>query len=147
MRAAWQGKLDQFLADFHGADLTPAFMAADVEMSHGFAENFYNTTGGNAEFWPPHAPATVARHGPHPLLILTGKMFDAATNVDSPGHLRHIAGDEMTIGIKGSHVPYAHFHQTGTVNMPKRQVIHATAETEQRARDAFADELDKLFLG
>lgn len=147
MRAAWQGKLDDFMADFHGADLTDAFMAADREISGGFEENFYNTTDHEGAFWPPHAPATVAIHGVHPLLILTGKMFQAATNVDDPGHLRHIAGDEMTIGIKGTAVPYAIYHHTGTRRMPRRRVIYATPEAEQRARDAFADVLDSLFLG
>lgn len=147
MAGNWQQDLREFAELFEGADLTEAFRAADDVLSEGFQQNFFNAVDEKGIPWPPHAPATVARYGPHDLLILTGRMFAAATNPDDPGHLMRVEDNSALVtGIKDSVVPHAKFHHTGTVKMPRRRVIYATPETINRARDAFAEKAEEAIL-
>ena len=147
MPGDWKQDLKEFAKAFDGADLTEAFIAADDAIAAGFEQNFYNQVDHEGASWAPHAPATVSRHGPHELLILTGKMFRAATSVDDPGHKREISANELVSGIRGDVVPYAIFHHTGTVRMPRRRVIYATPEAVGLATQAFAEKAEQAILG
>lgn len=65
--------------------------------------------------WPKHAPLTVLLHGPHPLLILTGRLKAAATG-GSGSYRRKIAFKGRVVeqvGVRASAVPYAVVQQKG----------------------------------
>lgn len=67
--------------------------------------------------WAPHAPSTVRRYGPHPLLILSGKMKTAATTQGAEGNYEDVEDRSITFGVD---IPYAQYHQFGTDNIPER---------------------------
>ncbi len=121
-----------------------ALRAVDVIIAEGFQENFFNTTGPEGDFWQPRKDNL-----PHPLLIKTGKMFSAATNVGDPGHVFEHSGDIAEFGVSDAHVVYAKWHDRGTKNkdgtlrMVARPFAYATKQVQQRAFDAFVEVLDR----
>ena len=115
-----------------------ALRAVDVIIAEGFQENFFNTTGPDGDFWQPRKDNL-----PHPLLIKTGKMFNAATNVGDPGHVFRHSGDIAEFGVSDAHVPYSKYHDRGTIKMVARPFAYATKQVQQRAFDAFVEVLDR----
>lgn len=90
------------------------------------AGNFDRAEDASGTPWKPHSPVTIAIHGPHPLLILSGDMKKAATG-GAGSILKVKAGSKNTvaiIGISKTAIPYAWFHQVGTVKMPRRQFFY-----------------------
>lgn len=98
--------------------------------------------------WPPHSPLTEARHGPHKLLNLTGRLRN---NIDS-----------RSSGLVGSvriGTPYAAYHEMGTKSMPARPIFTYVAERTypevirivEAALSNFlgtiSDSAERLFLG
>lgn len=140
MTAAWQQSLRDLIKAFEpGSDaIIEGFMAADRILSDGYQENFYNQVDDTGAPWAPRKDSL-----PHPLLIKTGVMFEAATNPASPGHFTDIQGDTLVSGISGAFVPYAIFHHMGTRVMPSRRVIYASDQTLSRIEEAFADAIEQ----
>jgi phage gpG-like protein len=82
--------------------------------------------------WPPHAPATVAMYGEHPLLILTGAMFD-----DLMGSAL-IADRRSNTDISfGTDIEYAPTHQYGdpSRNIPRREFLYWRQDALDRISD------------
>lgn len=130
-------KYAKLFEDGSEAAFEEAFRAIDVIVAEGFQENFYNTIGPEGEFWQPRKDNL-----PHPLLIKTGKMFSAATNVNDPGHVFRHEGDIAEFGVSDAHVHYAKYHDRGTWKMVARPFAYATKQTQQRAFDKFVEVLD-----
>ncbi len=130
----WRVVLNRLDSVFSGAErLDQVFADLDSVISNGFRENFDARVDETGSAWPPHSPSTVKRYGPHPLLVLSGRMKRAATNVADGEHLSERQGDTLIVGIAGS-VRYAIFHRTGTSRMPRRNVIFASQKTLGRCR-------------
>lgn len=76
--------------------------------------------------WKPHAPATIARYGVHPLLRLEGILKEAATGGD--GSFQRFSsgpfGATIQVGISKVAVPYAMTHQHGRGAIPRRQYYY-----------------------
>ncbi len=103
------------------SDLSPAWAEIMPIARHGFGANFMDG-GSHLGPWPPHAPATVRRYGPHPLLILSGKLYEAATNSAGPGHVEILDVREAAIAIDLAVIPYARAQNEGYPpgNLPAR---------------------------
>ena len=87
-------------------------------------QNFDTASTASGEAWAPHAPATVARHGPHPLLILSGAMKQAATESGAAGNYEEVDDRTLVVGLDMSHVngfDYASAQQFGTSTIPSRE--------------------------
>ncbi len=103
------------------SDLSPAWADIMPIARHGFASNFADG-GSHLGPWPPHAPATVRRYGPHPLLILSGRLYQAATSTAGPGHIEILDVREAAVAIDLAAVPYARAQNEGYPpgNLPAR---------------------------
>jgi hypothetical protein len=103
------------------SDLSPAWAEIMPIARAGFASNFADG-GSHLGPWPPHAPATVRRYGPHPLLILSGKLYQAATSSGGAGHVEILDVREAAIAIDLAAVPYARAQNEGYPpgNLPAR---------------------------
>lgn len=125
----WQNAIQRIDDVFSGANsLDKLFAGLDDTLADGFSDNFDSRSDDSGAAWPAHAPSTVKRYGPHPLLELSGRMRRAATNPSDPEHLSERVGDTLRSGVKGT-IKYAIFHQVGTSKMPRRQFIYATTKT------------------
>src|SRR5690606_23321317 len=105
--------------------LTPVgtLRQSPYRLRQGFDDNFQR--GGNPEgAWPPHAPTTVARYGPHPLLDLSGAMRAAATQSGARGAVEKIGDRGLDLSIDLSVIPYARRQNLGDIGgrpIPQRE--------------------------
>ncbi|XZE35408.1 hypothetical protein SH501x_000899 [Pirellulaceae bacterium SH501] len=98
-----------------------------VELVHKSVDkNFDRREDARGTPWRPHSELTVLLHGPHPLLILTGKMRTAASGGSGAYQKRKQAPKKMAyqIGIDKRSVPYFGKHQFGTRKIPRRQFFY-----------------------
>ena len=72
--------------------------------------------------WPPLSPKyglwKAANEAGRPTMVSTGKLLASVSSKDKL--VQSMTGKTMKLG---SDVNYAHFHQSGTKNMPKRKVV------------------------
>jgi phage gpG-like protein len=107
------------------------------------AQNFDSATGPDGTKWPPHAPATIQRHGMHPLLILTGAMKDASTISGAIGNYESVEDQRLVIGCT---IDYAQFHQYGTKNIPQREFFGLSDEAVQQIVDLIVEHIKEKIL-
>lgn len=105
-----------------------------------FAAHFRNTEAPYGK-WPPRKDNL-----PHPLLILSGDMYRAATQEGAPGNITGVGDRELQMGVDGSVVNYTAFQQDGTRYIPARPFIWLSDEAEDAAFEAFADAAAKALL-
>lgn len=92
--------------------------------------------GGNAEgAWPPHAPSTVKRYGPHPLLILSGDLRAAATEAGAPGAVEQLQARGLDLSIDLQRIPYARAQNLGFGHIPQREYHLADEATVDDCED------------
>lgn len=117
-----ESELAALAAALDGSFAEPLALCADA-IQDGFGANIVAARGPNGEAWPPHAPSTVARYGPHPLLQLSGKLREAAEG--GPGRIREITDMEAIVGVDGGAIPYAARQNYGGGIIPRREFIFA----------------------
>lgn len=147
MAELWQQQLKRIGDVLSGsASYAPIMKECDRIASAGFAENFRSKQDETGAPWPPHAPYTLRKHGPHPLLILTGRMHAAATNPSHPEHLRELGRQTLRSGVRAS-VFYAAIHHYGdpASNTPRRRVIYANLRTVSRMQKAIEQGIANMF--
>lgn len=105
------------------------------------ADNFNQGATATGSPWPAHAPATVARYGPHPLLILTGKMSQAAVLDGASGHVERIDGNSLDFGLSLDVIPYGRVHQEGFPegSIPQREYLAVGTDELDDMGDALAE--------
>ena len=136
-------ELDRMADALDGAIPRAAMERCADLLREAFAENY--AQGRNEEtIWPPHAPATVARHGPHPLLILSGKMREATVRQGAPGNVQEITDRQLTVGVDERAVPYAGFQNWGTVRIPQREFLVPRQDNLDQCAEAIADALMEM---
>ena len=86
-------------------------------MYAGIQQNYNLSATAWGMAWAPHAPSTIARYGPHPLLILTGAMEAASTSSGVRGNYLEVNDRSVVIGVD---LPYAAAQQYGTDKIPAR---------------------------
>lgn len=95
--------------------------------------NFDEQVGSNGAKWAPHAPLTVQLYGVHPLLILTGTMWVAATMTGVEGNYLEVSDRQIVTGVD---LPYAAQQQFGTDRIPQREFYYV--------RDSYVYEIENL---
>jgi hypothetical protein len=135
---------------FQSAPLDSAMRACLEPLLDGFADNFVRARDSDGQAWPLHAPATVKKYGPHPLLILSGRMIAAAIHEGAPGHITKVEARLLTTGIQGETIPYAGVHQYGRPEgnppIPRREYLYASPETLDRCEKAFVADAEAILF-
>lgn len=85
------------------------------------------------ENWKPRK-----RRYPHPILIKTGAMMQAATG-GGAGAIQRVEPRRLTIGVNGETIFYARFHQTGVGALAARPFVGASDETLDSIGEEIAD--------
>ena len=113
-------------------DWSGVFRAAmrDLEESHS---KHFGTNGGGT--WKPvYSSWKTEEYGAGGILVRTGTLKRSLTLRNARGAIRDIGAQRATFGTS---VSYAHFHQTGTENMAKREVLFTPNRfSEGLAKDA-----------
>jgi len=143
-------ELEGVLLDFADALANDPFEVAlqecKVPIATSFIGIFARQQASDGSTWPEHAPFTVAQHGPHPLLILTGAMFASMTNESAQGHVG-TSGSRMLSWGTGLH--YAAKNNFGGPNdngtyTPSREFVYWTEEAIVGCVDRIYDYLGDL---
>lgn len=104
-------------------DASPAFHSIANMMRQQFDEQFRSEGAAGSGGWAPLAPSTVeskAMSGLSPEILQgTGRLMAALTRRGGD-HIEIVEPDGLTIG---AYSEYGGFHQSGTVNMPRRRPI------------------------
>lgn len=95
-------------------------------------DNFQRQADVVGSTWPPRKDTL-----PHPLLIKTGRMKDAATG--GPGQYKRAERKGLKLGIKPSDVPYARIHQYGSSRIPQRQYFYLHGSDRAKLRKRFME--------
>ena len=110
--------------DFATTPLNEPLRKSAQELRDGFAANFTSQSAPESGPWPPHAPETIRRHGVHPLLILSGEMFQAATGEGSRGNITDIEASSLEVGVDLDAIPYARAQNYGLDgHIPQREFL------------------------
>lgn len=122
-----------FALDAKAAELAELPFGLDLEeevkaiVYGAIADNFIFTVGSSGSLWPEHSPVTVAMYGPHPLLILSGAMHQAATQSGAPGNFESVSARGIVFGVD---LIYAATQQFGDSrrNIPQREFFYLPDE-------------------
>lgn len=111
----------------------------------GFMENFALKEGSDGMVWPPHAPSTVRRYGPHPLLILSDAMRSAVAGEGGPGT---VFRDSFREFETGTNLIYARTHQEGDAsrNIPQRDFLYASENVQDECHGEIEDFVFQFIL-
>ena len=101
-------------------------------------KNYGRQTDETGAVWPPRKDNL-----PHPLLILSGVMFDASTG--GLGSFQRVDSRSAEMGIRGGVVPYAGVHHDGNSRVPKRRFFYLHADEEPMVRQKFGVKTVDLF--
>jgi phage virion morphogenesis protein len=102
--------------------------------------NFAREADSSGTQWPPRK-----HRYPHPILRKTRRMITAATIKGAQGNIAASFGRQLRLGISGSGVPYAKFHQYGTIKLPVRQFFYLRSEDRVLLRPAVRSHLLAVF--
>lgn len=127
--------LGEFARDFESKSLEPAFAGIAQDLRESFGSNFANTRAPYGT-WPPHSPYTVQKYGPHPLLILSGKLLASVTTQGAEGSIERYLARELEMGTD---LFYSGWQQRGTVKIPARPYVWLTDENLARVSERFAE--------
>lgn len=133
-----------FADAMESAPLDRVFNQIVPRIHDAIADNFIRTRNSSSQIWPPHAPATVARYGPHPLLILSGKMLRASTTRGAEGQTETIGPRDLRLGVT---IPYAKYQQFGTSRIPAREFYYVHEENLESIREPFEDLCFEFLVG
>lgn len=127
--------LDQFAAvcdrkasgDFAARGYEPALRECVPIVQEDIAQHFADKIDSEGQGWPAHSPATVARYGAHPLLVLSGALLAAAAH-NGFGSFVFVGSDLMRVGVNKGRIPYAGVHQYGHGKIPQREYMYLSDE-------------------
>jgi len=113
----------------------------------GFETNFLRAEGPNGEQWPARKDDL-----PHPLLILSGDLIEAARDTGNPDNLLQVGDRDLVTGIAGAGVPYAATHNYGRdwgrgSPIPQREYLYANEEVLDACEDVLADGMIDVMFG
>lgn len=103
-------------------DYTPVLEKIKDDLEKIWANNFLSyglESGAKWNALDPEYAAWKAKNDPNPMMMRSGKtLFRSLRNLNGkPNVIR------KTVGIFGTDVPYAKFHQMGTSKMPRREIV------------------------
>ncbi len=138
--------LDEFIEEMEKAELLHETLPIARDLAEqvtqiyyeDIAINFALSSSADGQGWAPHAPSTISRYGPHPLLILTGALLEASTSSIAPGSYLEVSDRQIVIG---NTLIYAATQQYGRDNIPARPYFDPSEESIERVEDAAYDYL------
>ena len=90
--------------------------------------------------WAKLAPSTIRMKGHDQILIDTHDLLNSLTTPSGDYAIREFFREGDAIGLEfGTGVPYAHFHMTGSRNMPARPEVGLTEDRIQDFQTKLAD--------
>lgn len=110
-------------------DLAPAWELVGEDLLHDFLWQITSEGGtyGRSSKWAPLAPATVKEReklypgfGAHPIMWREGTLLYSLAQRGAPGNVFDVSPTSLRVG---SEIPYAKYHQTGNLRMPRRQLV------------------------
>lgn len=126
-------------------DATPAFREMLTKLAGIEREQFASEGGRGSGGWAPLAASTLATKRANGLdehiLVATGRLRASLTGVAPGGDARReVHPTEM---VFGTNVPYARYHQLGTIRIPRRRFLELT---ELDRREAFVKVLQRFYM-
>jgi phage gpG-like protein len=134
------------ISQLEAFDFAPVFTSMLETLHQGFESNFDQTRAPYGQ-WPPHSPMTIAIHGPHPLLILTGVMKRSVTQSGVEGRIEDIMKNEAIIGTSLFYAPYQQFGTSGPHPIPARPFLWLEGSYVDRLHERFVDEVESRLFG
>lgn len=125
----------------HAASYETALRECLPILHEDFEDHFLQATG----YYGSWAPRKDDK--PHPLLILTGALIEAARDTGNPGNISTVGPRELETGVNVGVVKYAGFLQYGTQYMPPRPFIWASDAAIGRCLVAFGDAAFVIIVG
>ena len=135
--------MDELIQEMEGGSFAPAFSRIVPNLQYAFGDNFDRAEGPMGA-WAPHSPVTIAIHGPHPLLILTGDLLRSVTETGATGSVQQISDREMTLGTS---LFYAGWQQRGTDKIPARPFLWVDYSWLGEIGDEFATGVSQILFG
>jgi len=137
--------MQEFAAGFLQDSLAEPISECVRIVRMGFMENFQLKEGSDGRTWPPHAPSTVRRYGPHPLLILSDAMRSA---VAGEGGVGAVFRDSFREFETGTDLIYARTHQEGDAsrNIPQREFLYASEDVQRECQGEIEDFVFEFIL-
>ena len=135
--------LDELFQEMSTGSFAPAFERIVPNLQDAFGDNFENAEGPDGA-WAPHAPSTVAKYGPHPLLILSGDLVRSVTETGATGAIQDIKPREMAIGTS---IFYAGWQNSGTDLIPARTFLWVDYSLYGELSDEFATGVMSVLFG
>lgn len=137
-----------------GARLALASLAEPLEecgqvLRGEFEANIFNTEDSRGVSWPPHAPATVAKYGPHPLLILSGRMLESLSQKSADGNISRVEDREAEFGTDVTTIGgffYPGIHNDGGTRIPQREFFFVGADAEEKCGEILSDWIEENLL-
>jgi len=128
------------------ADLEKPIRKCVPVLTDDFEAHFLQSMGPTGK-WAPRKDKK-----PHPLLIKTGKLIEAARDTGNPANIHTVVANELTIGVS-SVVHYAGYQQDGTRNkdgslrMVARPFIWVSDAALNQCEEKLAEACYILFVG
>lgn len=110
---------------FNTLEFSPVWseVIADLETLH---DKYFAAEAGPAGKWEELAESTVERKG-HEGILWETKRLQASLIGQTGDSIREVISEEHNSGfVFGTDIEYAHFHMTGTNNMPARPMVGIT---------------------
>ena len=110
------------------------------ELRNNFVEIFANQKSSEGDQWPAHSPVTIKLHGDHPLLILSGDLYQELTGDSVMSERRVTAGTDLE---------YAEWNNDGVPdnNLPQREFMYLTEDTQNACVEHVGDYIFKNMPG
>ena len=135
--------LDELAQGMESGSFAEAFTRIVPNLQNAFGDNFERAEGPSGD-WAPHAPYTIAKYGPHPLLILSGDLLRSVTETGEKGSVQQIGEREMALGTS---LFYAGWQQRGTSKIPPRPFLWLDDSWSSEIVDEFATGVVLVLFG
>lgn len=144
--ASLEAHLEEVMARLAFTSLAAPLEECGQVLRTEFGENIDQAEDSSGIGWPPHAPATVAKYGPHPLLILTRRMYASLTGKSADGNITRVDDRSAEFGTDLHTTAgffYPGIHQTGGPRIPRREFFYAGNDVEEKMGEILADFIDR----
>lgn len=116
-------------ADYPFAHQPDAVRSCADMVFESVSNNFSRAEDAQGTPWPAHSPLTIALHGPHPLLTLTGKMKAMASGGAGSMRSKEFSKTQTVMrlklsGAKGQYWQKHQFGSNGKPRIPRRQFFY-----------------------
>ena len=134
--------LAEFGQQLDTMNLEPALRDCLPVIHEGFETNFMEARGPSGAPWLPRKDSK-----PHPLLILTGALLEAARDTGGMGHIDRVGPRELETGVDGGTIEYAPVHEYGSSNIPARPYMYASDKVQDQIAETFLESAFTIIVG